>query len=199
MSPFASVPPRVHLSNSRIVRTAIAAILLLTIACNLTAIGKAVETGDTFEEVVEQINEEGKRMEKEYPPGSNMPAGVQAAPLEPTIPPLPSPRPATPPALTGVSFPGELPGDGTPKGGWFTFTDMGGDVTRAVFSVVSATNFTGFEFDPRETLTAGDYYGGTSEFNIWCEGSQTVTLRVTLFDQAGAGSNSLEFTFTCTE
>ena len=173
--------------------------LLLTIACNLDAIGEAVVTGHTFEEVVEQTNEEGKRMEKEYPPGNNMPAGVQAAPLEPTIPPLPSPRPATPPALTGVSFPSEIQGDGTPKGGWFTFTDLGGDVTRAAFSVVSATNFTGFEFDPRETLTAGDYFGGTSEFNIWCEGSQTVTLQVTLFDEAGTGSNSLDFTFTCKE
>jgi hypothetical protein len=173
--------------------------LLPSIACNLTAIGKAVETGDTFKEVVEQTNEEGKRMEKEYPPGSSMPAGVQGAPAEPTFPPLPTKRPATPPALTGVSFPSEIPGDGTPKGGWFTFTDLGGDVTRAVFSVVSATNFTGFEFNPRETVTAGDYFAGTSEFNIWCEGSQTVSLRVTLYDEGSAGSNSLDFSFACKE
>ena len=63
--------------------------LLLTIACNLDAIGEAVVTGHTFEEVVEQTNEEGKRMEKEYPPGNNMPAGVPAAPPQPPLPPPP--------------------------------------------------------------------------------------------------------------
>jgi hypothetical protein len=171
--------------------------ILLSIACNLTAIGKAVETGDAFKEVVEQTNEEGKRMEKEYPPGNTMPAGVQGAPVEPTYPPLPPVKPPSPPVLTAVSFPSEIPGDGKARGGWLTFTDVGGDVTRAVFSVVSATDFGGFEFDPRETLTAGDYFGGTSEFNIWCQGSQTVTLRVTLYDEAGAGSNSLDFSFAC--
>jgi hypothetical protein len=174
-----------------------AAMILLSIGCNLTRIGRAVQEGETFGEMVEQANEEGKRMEREYPPGNAVPAGVQFAPADPTIPPLPTRRPATPPALTGVSFPSEIPGDSTPNSGWFTFTDLGGDCTRAVFSVVSAINFNGFEFNPRETLTAGDNYGGTSKFNIWCEGSQTVTMSVRLFDEAGAGSNSLEFTFSC--
>jgi hypothetical protein len=92
-----------------------------------------------------------------------------------------------------------LPGDGTPKGSWFTFTDLGGDCARAVFSVVSATNFTPFEYNPVDSLTSGDVYAGTSEFNIWCQGSQSVTLRVTLYDQAGAASNSAHFSFTCKE
>ena len=173
--------------------------MVLSIACNVGAFESPDFALWWFGRVGEETDEESKHVGKELPPGDVAVPGVQAAPLEPTIPPLPSPRPATPPALTGVSFPSEIQGDGTPKGGWFTFTDLGGDVTRAAFSVVSATNFTGFEFDPRETLTAGDYFGGTSEFNIWCEGSQTVTLQVTLFDEAGTGSNSLDFTFTCKE
>ncbi len=199
MSPSPNTPPRQRLAHSLPLRVAAGAMLLLSIGCNLTRIGNAIVEGDTFGEVVEQANEEGKRMEKEYPPGDTMPAGVQGAPVEPTVPALPTERPATPPLLTGVSFPGEIPGDGTSKGGWFTFTDTGGDCTRAVFSVVSATNFNGFEFNPRETLTAGDNYGGTSAFNIWCQGSQTVTMSVRLFDEAGDGSNSLEFTFSCKE
>ncbi len=191
--------PRVHLSNYHAARSAIAAMLLLSIACNISAIGNAVERGDAFKEVVEQTNEEGKRMEKEYPPGDTLPAGDLGSPVDPPLAPPPAAVASSPPALTGLQFPAEIPGDGTPKGGWFTFTDLGGDCTRAVFSVVSATNFAGFEFNPHETLTSGDYYAGTSEFNIWCEGSQTVTLRATLYDEAGAASNSRDITFTCKE
>jgi hypothetical protein len=43
--------------------------ILLSIACNISAIGNAVDRGDPFREVVGQSIEESKRMEKEYPPG----------------------------------------------------------------------------------------------------------------------------------
>ncbi len=142
--------PRVHLSNYHTAHSAIAAMLLLSIACNISAIGNAVERGNFFKEVVEQTNEEGKRMEKEYPPGDTLPAGDLGSPVDPPLAPPPAAVASSPPALTGLQFPAEIPGDGTPKGGWFSFTDLGGDCTRAVFSVVSATNFAGFEFNPRE-------------------------------------------------
>ena len=122
MSPLPSAPPRVRLSISHPLHAAVAALMLLSIACNISAIGNAVDRGDAFEEVVEQTNEEGKRMEKEYPPGDVAVPGVQIAPLPPTLPPPPRVKPPSPPALTGVRFPSELPGDGTPKGGWLTFT-----------------------------------------------------------------------------
>ena len=74
---------------------------------------------------------------------------------------------------------------------------MNGDVNRLTLDVVSAENFGGADYDPSPYLIAGDPYSGVYQLYIWCEGSQDVTLRATLYDMNGLKSNSVNFLFEC--
>lgn len=105
--------------------------------------------------------------------------------------------PPSPPVIITIEFLSSILGDGKTNYGNLYFRDADGDVNRLTLDVVSATNFGGADYDPRSYLIAGDYYSGVFQLYIWCEGSQDVTLRATLYDEAGLKSNSMNFSFTC--
>lgn len=105
--------------------------------------------------------------------------------------------PPSAPVIITIEFLSSIIGDGKTNYGNLYFRDADGDVNRITLDVVSATNFGGADYDPRSYLIAGDYYSGVFQLYIWCEGSQDVTLRATLYDEAGLKSNSMNFSFTC--
>lgn len=105
--------------------------------------------------------------------------------------------PPSPPVIVKIEFLSTIIGDGETNYGNLYFHDQNGDVNRLTLDVVSATNFGGADYDPAYYLIAGDNYSGVYQLYIWCEGSQDVTLRATLYDEAGLKSNSVNFSFTC--
>lgn len=105
--------------------------------------------------------------------------------------------PPSPPVIVKIEFLSTIIGDGVTNYGNLYFHDQNGDVNRLTLDVVSATNFGGADYDPRDYLIAGDRYSGVYQLYIWCEGSQDVSLRATLYDEAGLKSNSINFSFTC--
>lgn len=105
--------------------------------------------------------------------------------------------PPSPPVIVKIEFLSTIIGDGETNYGNLYFHDQNGDVNRLTLDVVSATNFGGADYDPSLYLIAGDYYSGVYQLYIWCEGSQDVTLRATLYDMTGLKSNSVDFSFTC--
>jgi hypothetical protein len=102
----------------------------------------------------------------------------------------------TPPVVEEVVFPPSIPGDGIPRFGHVGFSDPDGDIVFASFDVVSDTCggcFTPFAFDPNVFgLTEGSF-----DFFMWCVGSFSWTLAVTLEDAQGNISDPHEFTTTC--
>lgn len=105
--------------------------------------------------------------------------------------------PPSPPVIENIEFLSTIIGDGETNYGNLYFNDPNGDVNRLTLDVVAATNFGGADYDPSSYLIAGDYYSGVYQLYIWCEGSQDVTLRATLYDMSGLKSNSMNFSFTC--
>ena len=105
--------------------------------------------------------------------------------------------PPSAPVIERIEFLSTIIGDGETNNGNLYFHDADGDVNRLTLDVVSATNFGGADYDPTLYLIAGDYYSGVFQLYIWCEGSQNVTLRATLYDMTGLKSNSMDFSFTC--
>lgn len=105
--------------------------------------------------------------------------------------------PPSPPVIVTIEFLNTIIGDGETNYGNLYFHDQNGDVNRLTLNVVSATNFGSADYDPRDYLIAGDPFSGVYQLYIWCEGSQDVTLRATLYDEAGLKSNSVDFSFTC--
>lgn len=105
--------------------------------------------------------------------------------------------PPSPPVIVTVEFLSTIIGDGVTNYGNLYFHDQNGDVNRLTLDVVTATNFGSADYDPRDYLIAGDPFSGVYQLYIWCEGSQDVTLRATLYDEAGLKSNSVIFSFTC--
>lgn len=105
--------------------------------------------------------------------------------------------PPTAPVIERIEFLSTIIGDGETNYGNLYFHDVNGDVNRLTLEVVSATNFGSADYDPAYYLIAGDSYEGVYQLYIWCEGSQDVTLRATLYDAAGLKSNSMNFSFTC--
>lgn len=106
-------------------------------------------------------------------------------------------EPPSAPVIVSIEFLSTIIGDGEPNYGNLYFHDRNGDVNRLTLNVVSAINFSGAVYDPRDYLIAGDAYSGVYQLYIWCEGQQDVTLEATLFDEAGLKSNSMNFSFTC--
>ncbi len=101
------------------------------------------------------------------------------------------------PIILDIEFPATIPGDGTTSNGELSFADDNGDINRLTIEVIRATEFGGADYDPTGYIIDGNNYGGTIKLFIWCKGSQTVTLRATLYDWAGLKSNSMDFSFTC--
>ncbi len=118
-------------------------------------------------------------------------AATYAAILSATVP------PPSPPVIDNIEFLSTIIGDGLTNYGNLYFHDQNGDVNRLTLDVVSATNFGSADYDPSPYLIAGDYFSGVFQLYIWCEGSQDVTLRATLYDTTGLKSNSVNFSFTC--
>jgi hypothetical protein len=105
--------------------------------------------------------------------------------------------PPGPPTIISIDFPGQIPADGSSFEGVVRFRDSDGDINRVTFDVVSATNFTPFEFKPLWSLVEGDALDGAFTFNMRCGTVQQVTLRVTLHDTAGNSSAPVDFGFNC--
>jgi hypothetical protein len=104
----------------------------------------------------------------------------------------------SPPKITSIDFPSEIPGDNTPVLGSIYFEDPDGDINSLTFEVIRATKFSGAtDNDPYQVLESGDKMKGAFKFNIKCQAQQSVTLRVTLSDEAGNNSNSMDFSFNC--
>jgi hypothetical protein len=145
-------------------------------------------------EIQEEINYENESNTL-YADINNASATAQQATYEAimsaTIP------PPSPPVIVTIEFLSTIIGDGETNYGNLYFHDQNGDVNRLTLDVVSATNFGGADYDPRDYLIAGDSFSGVYQLYIWCEGQQDVTLRATLFDEAGLKSNSVNFSFTC--
>ena len=115
-------------------------------------------------------------------------------------PPIDSGAPAVhPPVINSITFPDSIPGNHTNIDGEMSFSDAGGDVNRATMTVVhSSGDFAGTDWDPSPYLLSGSNYAGSYYFYVWCEGRQSVTLKLTLYDAAGVASAGKEFSFSCT-
>ncbi len=114
----------------------------------------------------------------------------KCAPISVTLPP-------GPPTIVSIDFPDQIPADGSSLEGAVRFRDSDGDVNRVTFDVVSATDFTSFEFKPLWSLAAGDALDGVFTFNMQCGVAQQVILQVTLHDTAGNSSTPVDFDFNC--
>jgi len=127
---------------------------------------------------------------KSIAPPTDMPtpASTPASTPRPTLP---------PPTILSIDFPSQIPADGSHIAGRVRFKDPDGDINRVTFDVVSASDFTPFEFNPLDYLVEGDATEGVFGFHTWSETVQQVTLRVTLYDAAGNSSTPVDFTFNC--
>ncbi len=97
----------------------------------------------------------------------------------------------SPPEILFVDFPAQIRATGRPVRGFVGFRDPDGDLAKASFTVVSATDFQSFEVTP-------DVKGqkeGVFAFEIATTIAQTVTLSMILTDEAGQASSPLEFSF----
>jgi YVTN family beta-propeller protein len=95
------------------------------------------------------------------------------------------------PEITFIVFPPQILADGNPVNGLVGFKDADGDVVRADFTVVAATDFQSFTVTP-------DVKGqkdGAFSFQIATRIPQRVILRVTLIDEAGNRSAPKNFSF----
>ena len=96
-----------------------------------------------------------------------------------------------PPEILFIDFPAQIRATGKPVTGFVGFRDPDGDLARADFAVVSATEFKSFQITP-------DVKGrteGAFAFEIATVVAQRVTLAVTLTDEAGQTSQPVEFSF----
>jgi hypothetical protein len=101
-------------------------------------------------------------------------------------PPAPSP-----PEITFVEFPDQIPADGEEVLGTVGFQDPDGDIVEVRFEVVEALLFEPFRFDPQ----VRGQREGEFDFVVFSSIPQQVALRVILVDQAGNESLPVEFTF----
>lgn len=99
---------------------------------------------------------------------------------------------SSPPEILSIDFPAEIPNNGSRINGTVRFRDPDGDINWVRFETLSG-NFTPFSFDPEVSGQTSGSFG----FLIWCNETQTVTVRVILQDQAGNESAPFDFTFRC--
>lgn len=100
-------------------------------------------------------------------------------------------QPSTAPQITFLDFPKEIKADGNPVSGFIFFKDPDGDVVRAEFTVVQATDFQPFSLD----LKVKGVKEGIIEFQLVTKTPQQVMLRAVLIDEAGNRSAPWEFSF----
>jgi outer membrane protein assembly factor BamB len=97
----------------------------------------------------------------------------------------------SPPEILFIDFPAQIRATGKPVVGFVGFKDPDGDLVRADFAVVSATEFQSFQVTPNvKGRTEGVF-----SFEIATTLAQRVTLSVTLTDEAGQTSPPKEFSF----
>jgi hypothetical protein len=178
---------------------------ILTINCMLWDLGGEEVAHDVFSGTYTKISQEQTALQREveednardteWADYNNAYATNQAATYQAILSATVSPP--SPPVIERIEFLSVIIGDGQTNYGSLYFHDTDGDVNRLTLVVVSATNFGGADYDPNTYLIAGDYYAGVYQLYIWCEGSQDVTLRATLYDLTGLKSNSVDFSFTC--
>lgn len=101
-------------------------------------------------------------------------------------------RTGTPPEITFVDFPMEIPADGSEHTGYIGFKDPDGDVIRADFEVVRAVDFQSFSIDLQQFKGLKE---GVFSFTISTMTPQEVTLRLTLIDETGNRSEPEELSF----
>ncbi|MFN3309269.1 MAG: hypothetical protein ACK44E_08685 [Anaerolineales bacterium] len=101
-------------------------------------------------------------------------------------------NPSSPPEILSIDFPAEIPNDGSRINGTVRFRDPDGDINWVRFETLSG-RFTPFSFDP----SVSGQTSGSLGFLIWCNETQTVTVRVILQDRAGNESVPFDFTFRC--
>jgi outer membrane protein assembly factor BamB/subtilisin family serine protease len=97
----------------------------------------------------------------------------------------------SPPEILFIDFPAQIRATGKPVMGFVGFRDPDGDLAKASFTVINATDFQSFEVTP-------DVKGqreGVFPFEIATATAQAVTLSVTLTDEAGQASQPAEFSF----
>lgn len=97
----------------------------------------------------------------------------------------------SPPEILFVDFPRQIRATGKPVAGFVGFRDPDGDLAKASFTVVSATDFSSFEVMPN----VKGQKEGVFPFEITTTMPQIVTLAVTLTDEAGQTSQPVEFSF----
>jgi len=95
------------------------------------------------------------------------------------------------PRITRIEFPSTIASDGQSVKGVVRFNAPSGTLVKAQFDVVKASFFMPFGFDPE----VKDTPKGTFEFYISGVLAQTVTLRLTLTDEAGHTSKPKTFRF----
>jgi outer membrane protein assembly factor BamB/subtilisin family serine protease len=95
------------------------------------------------------------------------------------------------PEILFIDFPAQIRATGKPVVGFVGFKDPDGDLVKADFAVVSATDFQSFQVAPNvKGRTEGVF-----SFEIATTLVQRVTLSVTLTDEAGQTSPPKEFSF----
>ncbi len=103
-------------------------------------------------------------------------------------------------AVTSLAFPSSIPSDGSRVEGTVEFTAPT-DIVNAVFDVVEAEAFAGFQFNPsRDALSYrfDDETGeGSFRFYVSAHGSQHITLELTLHDRDGNTTEPKSFSFNC--
>ncbi|MCS6936583.1 MAG: PQQ-binding-like beta-propeller repeat protein [Candidatus Bipolaricaulota bacterium] len=96
-----------------------------------------------------------------------------------------------PPQIKFIDFPAQIRADGKPVIGFVGFADPDGDLVRADFVVISATDFQSFQLE----LALRGRREGAFPFEIKTSLPQRVTLRVQLTDEGGRTSAPREFSF----
>lgn len=95
------------------------------------------------------------------------------------------------PEILFIDFPTQIRATGKSVTGFVGFRDPDGDLAKANFTVINATDFQSFEVTP-------DVKGqkeGVFSFEIATATAQRVTLSVTLTDEVGQASTPVEFSF----
>jgi PKD repeat protein len=95
------------------------------------------------------------------------------------------------PFIEFISFPSTIAADSKDVRGTVGFKDADGDVVRATFDVVKATDFKPFSLD----LKLDGQREGAFEFSLASATVQEITLKLTLSDRAGHKSAAKEFSF----
>ena len=98
----------------------------------------------------------------------------------------------SPPEITFIDFPKEIPADGSEHIGYVGFKDPDGDVIRADFEVVRAVDFQPFSLNLQQFKGLKE---GVFTFTISTMTPQEVTLRLILVDEADNRSEPEEFSF----